>query len=674
MHRAWSKRPYLFNVRVLSRHKLLMIKVGLSLTILVAAFMPLIISYLRPSTAHATASLVYNYTNDFKVLDEHTFGSANASTVATDSNDNVYVAGDFSGPVQFNPTDPSTRVTSNTIPDSDSSGINNPSAFLTEYNSSGTYISTETLDANAVGASAYATGVAIDSSGDVFVTGYFDGTVIFDGPGGTHSISSTHQSVFLTEYNSSGAYISTQTFGTAATGATASATGVAVDSSGDVFVTGYFDGTVIFDGPSGSHSTNSTNQSAFLTEYNSSGTYISTQTFGTAAGGATASATGVAIDSSGDVYMTGIFQGTVIFDGPSGSHSYTDPNIYRNDTFLTEYTPNGSGGIVYMSTRILDLYSSNAYADATSVAVDSSSNVYIAGTFCGTVVFDGVGGIDSQTCTNTDGNNGSFLTKIYSNGSYGWTDITASSGYDSGASPRGVATDSNGNIYVTGGYFQTVDFGASDDFTASYQGASFLTDYNSDGSYGWTYSTSSAPGQGGSGADDVAVASNGNVYSTGGFYETVTFGGSDTLVDNNNGYGTTFLTDYVPATATIDVTAGNGGSTSPTGDQVVSIGDSLDITVTPSIGYSYTSNTASGGTVNCSPSGDDEDCVMSDVTANGYFTANFSEITQTITGSVTGLGSITLSGITTAPLLPINTDTSGAGSAAMLVARLLLVV
>ncbi|HEY5267819.1 MAG TPA: SBBP repeat-containing protein, partial [Candidatus Saccharimonadales bacterium] len=172
--------------------------------------------------------------------------------------------------------------------------------------------------------------------------------------------------------------------------------------------------------------------------------YNYTKTFDTTNG--SASGLDVATDSSGDVYVTGTFNGTVVFDGVGGHDSQTDPGGGNVDTFLTKYNANGSYGY----TKIFDNSASGTSAYGNGVATDSNGNVYVTGYFAGTVVFDGVGGRDSQTTTN---NPNSFLVKYSPNGSYGYTKVFDAT--NGGANGYGVATDSNGNVYVTGFFYST---------------------------------------------------------------------------------------------------------------------------------------------------------------------------------------------------------------------------
>ncbi|MDE0874712.1 MAG: SBBP repeat-containing protein, partial [Acidimicrobiales bacterium] len=147
----------------------------------------------------------------------------------------------------------------------------------------------------------YGRGVAVDSSGNVYTTGYFNGTVDF----GAGDVTSPGLSdVFVTKFDSSGAHQWTTTLG-----GTLSDFGrsVAVDSSGNVYVTGDFTGTVNF---GAGNVTTAGTQDVFVTKLNSSGAHQWTTTFG---GASDDRGYSVAVDGSGNVHVTGSFAGTVNF-------------------------------------------------------------------------------------------------------------------------------------------------------------------------------------------------------------------------------------------------------------------------------------------------------------------------------------------------------------------------
>ena len=170
----------------------------------------------------------------------------------------------------------------------------------------------------------------------------------------------------------------------------------------------------------------------------------------------------------------------------------------------------------------------------TDVTIDSSDNVYLIGSFEGTVDFDPTSGTDNKTSM---GGYDIFLTKINADASYGWTYTMGGTGQDRGF---GITTDSSGNVYLAGHFQETVDFdptGGTDNKTSSEYDV-FLTKINSDASYGWTYTWTYWLRMGGLSDVRVITDSSGNVYLTGDFIETVDFdptSGTDNKTSNGSG-------------------------------------------------------------------------------------------------------------------------------------------
>ncbi len=138
----------------------------------------------------------------------------------------------------------------------------------------------------------------------------------------------------------------------------------------------------------------------------------------------------------------------------------------------------------------------------TAVVADAAGNVYIAGAwgdYSGapgyTVDFDPGAGVDEHI---SNGGQEAFVTKLNSDGTYGWTRTFGGTGQDI---IRAIAVDANSDVYVTGAFRFDVDFdpvsqgGAGDVHTSSASGPAFVTKFNgADGSYGWTttFGTSSS--------------------------------------------------------------------------------------------------------------------------------------------------------------------------------------
>ncbi|MCP4624809.1 MAG: hypothetical protein GY850_14980, partial [bacterium] len=145
--------------------------------------------------------------------------------------------------------------------------------------------------------------MATDDSGNIIITGPFEGSVNF---GGSPLTSAGGWDIFLAKFDSSGNHIWSKKFGDKS-----DQTGycVAVDSSGDIVVTGSFGGTADF----GGMTLNSAGgQDMFLARFNASGSHLWSMAFGDASDQTGYSA---AIDNSGNIIVTGDLSGSTDFGG-----------------------------------------------------------------------------------------------------------------------------------------------------------------------------------------------------------------------------------------------------------------------------------------------------------------------------------------------------------------------
>ena len=341
-----------------------------------------------------------------------------------------------------------------------------------------------------------AKGVAVDSSGNSYVTGYTDGGI----DGNRHL---GKKDFFLIKYNSSGTKEWTKQEGSSGT---EEAYGVAVDSSDNIYVTGYTDNKFHGNNKSGRFD-------IFLVKYNSSGARQWTKQLGTSNH---EFASAVATDSSDNIYVTGNTWGGL--DGstkPSYCMGYGTVKASKEctDIFLVKYNSSGTKQWVKQLEG-----SSKSYDNAFGVAVDSSDNIYLAGTTNG--------GLDGNT---SSGKHDILLVKYNSDGSKQWLQQFGSSSNDMGLH---VDVDSKGNIYVTG-YTE----GGLDGNTNSGDRDIFLVKYNSSGTKQWTQQLGTPTFEEGNG---VAVDSSDNIYVSGwtrGKLDTYA-GGDDAILVKYNSSGT----------------------------------------------------------------------------------------------------------------------------------------
>jgi hypothetical protein len=374
----------------------------------------------------------------------------------------------------------------------------------------------------------YCYGIALDQAGKVYAAGYFQGTVDFDpGPSVDSHTSIGYEDVFLSKFDPSGAFLWAKTWG-----GTLFEEGwdVAVDGSGNVYVTGYYQGTVDFDPGPGIDSHPSNGDNAFLSKFDSSGAFLWAKTWGGDYPWDYVYGRGVAVDGSGNAYVTGYYQAIVDFDPGSGVDNHTSNG--NSDVFLSKF--NSSGAFVWAKT-----WGATFLDSGFNVALDGSSYAYVTGYFSLTADFDPGTGIDNHISIGTED---AFLSKFDSSGAFLWARTWGGTVDDNG---RDVAVSGSGQPYVAGYYQGTADFdpGLSVDNHASNGNYDvFLSKFDSSGAFLWAKTWGGSLWDFGYGVTtDIA----GNVHVTGLFSDIVDFDpGSGTDSRSSNGGYDAFLSRF----------------------------------------------------------------------------------------------------------------------------------
>ncbi|MCP4707367.1 MAG: hypothetical protein GY869_01975, partial [Planctomycetes bacterium] len=206
--------------------------------------------------------------------------------------------------------------------------------YITKLNADGSYGWTATF-----GADGWDQGMdlATDTSGNVYATGYFKGSVDFN-PGAEEDIhdSQGDNDVFVVKLDTDGGYGWTRTIGSDQQD---DGYGIAIDAGGAVIVAGIYSGTVDFDLSDGGEVIRTANgaQDIFVTKWNGDGSYDWTATWG---GGSPEYLEDVAVDLSGNISITGYFLNTVNFNSSGGIDVHTSNGSY--DVFVTQLGGNGS--------------------------------------------------------------------------------------------------------------------------------------------------------------------------------------------------------------------------------------------------------------------------------------------------------------------------------------------
>jgi hypothetical protein len=376
--------------------------------------------------------------------------------------------------------------------------------------------------------------------------GYFVNTVDFDPSPGVANLTSLGQSdIFMAKYTSSGAYVFANRFGSTTQDYGFSVT---TDASGNIYMIGAFSFTVDFDpGPGVANLISSSGfPNVFFAKYDNSGNYVFAKKLGGLGFGY---GNDLALDASGNIFVTGYFQNTWDFDPGVGVVNLASAGA--NDIFLAKYDNSGNYLFADRMGGTQDDY-------ATSLAIDASSNAYITGMFMGTADFDP--GAPVVNLVSAGGSNDIYFAKYNSTGNYVFASRMGANGFDQGAN---LTLDASGNILVTGAFSLTVDFdpGAGvANLTSSYSDSFFTGKYNSSGTYISAF-TSVDTGPGPHAGLSITADASGNVYSTGSFSSTVDFDpGPSTFTLNSGAAGSTFVRKLNSAGALVWVK--NFGNTS----------------------------------------------------------------------------------------------------------------
>jgi hypothetical protein len=280
--------------------------------------------------------------------------------------------------------------------------------------------------------------VALDPTGNAYVTGFFSDTVDFDpGPGDATLTSAGENDAFLCKYAPDGSLVWARAFGGAGSDISY---GVGLDASGGVYLTGYFNGSVDFDpGPGDATLASAGDDDIFVCKFDTGGVF---QWARRAGGNNSDRASALAVDAAGNVHAIGWFRNTVDFDPGAGSADLTASS--SGDVFIWKL--DASGALVWARNL-----GGSSQDFGFGIALDGGGAVYTAGYFLGTCDFDpGVGTLNIASAGAED----AFVCKLDAAGSLVWARTLGGPGNDRAF---GVVPDGSGGAYLTGHVTGAVD-------------------------------------------------------------------------------------------------------------------------------------------------------------------------------------------------------------------------
>ena len=307
----------------------------------------------------------------------------------------------------------------------------------------------------------FANGLAVDNSGNVYVTGSFTDGVTFapNNTGNLHQVfpfNSFNGDVFVLKLGATGSFQDVQDWGddTGAGTGFGEGTSIAIDPSGNnVLVMGDFTNTIDTDPNSGTFAGVLTSsfanvQDGFAVEVNSSlqfnwGVRLSSN-IGFAAG-----ITAGAFDPNNDNAYVGGFFGT---DGSGDS-----------DAIIGKISPVGNVAAIQLIGNQEQPENTGFQFDAvTGIEVDSQDNVYVTGEFAGKGVdFNDAGSTVALDSSDDGFVDDAFLAKYDQNFNLKWADRLGSGSSAEPVLSRGLAIDSGNDVYFGGLFTAPAAYGTS---------------------------------------------------------------------------------------------------------------------------------------------------------------------------------------------------------------------
>jgi len=321
--------------------------------------------------------------------------------------------------------------------------------------------------------------VAVDGAGNSVVAGTYDGSIAFGGS----QLTGGNDTLFVVKFGPTGQHLWSKGTGSGSYFTLVRAT---TDSVGNVVLGGGFNGHPNF---GGGVLSNTEKSNVFAAKLDPEGNHLWSKQFGDTDA---QFASVLAVDNTGNVVLAGGFQGGLDFGG----------GPLNGQSFLAKLDPSGS----YLWGK--------AFAHqggANSAAIDGAGNIVLTGVFGGITNF---GGDDLQS---NDGTADIFVAKFDPNGNHVWS---KQFGNADGTAATGIQIDAQGNLFLTGGFGGTINFGGGP-LMASSSIDLYVAKLDAAGNHVWSkrfggdwYTT----------GNDLAVDGAGNIALMGWFYGTVNFG------------------------------------------------------------------------------------------------------------------------------------------------------
>lgn len=441
---------------------------------------------------------------------------ATATSMATTANGDIYLCGNFRDTATFG----------NSI----ITAAGSMDVFIAKINAAGTIAWLKQIGSTNI-ERAYAIKTHDHA---VYIYGGFTDTLLL---GNNKLICNGSEDVFVAKLDTAGNYIWAQ--GGGSTGKEfIYAKGMTVDKKGNVYITGdlqttttaTFGNATIPGNPYGGF---------FLVKYNPSG-YTEWATSGAIDSAHNAAPLDIKADENDNVYVTGGYSGKLTL----GATTLTG---YGDDAFLVKYSP--AGNVVWATT-----IGGNSRTTGMAVCCDKNNNIFVTGQSYGDLTFGGITSPGGVSGRNTE----IFIAKYDSTGNALWARRAGTHERN----PMYILThdmesDNNGSVYITGGYYDTLDFynnGVIAQTDKKNQDNIFVAKYDANGNTLWAIE---GGGRGGE-APAALHLSNQSLYVAGSFtnVDSTKFGFHTFKANKTNNQENLFIAKIANATGIKTATSG----------------------------------------------------------------------------------------------------------------------
>jgi uncharacterized repeat protein (TIGR01451 family) len=357
-----------------------------------------------------------------------TFGgllNEQVKSISVDPGGALLITGSYQGSVDFDPAIAVYSLSSNGEKD----------VFIMKLTSDGEFIWARSIggDDSDIGFS-----ITSDNIGNVYVAGHFSDSVDFD-PGilDYTLMGNSYRSLFVLKLNEEGDFVWAKSLDIDIV----LNCSIALDSSGNVYLSGEFWGGDFDPGPATFLMYSQGNTDAFIMKLNNNGEFLWAKSFGNQVFDMVSSFT---LDNTGNIILTGLYGLTVDFD-PGPLIFNLSSSVWTSDIFILKL--NSDGEFIWAKSIGGDF---NYFPS--SISCDASGNIYGCGEFDGLTDFDSG---PANYYLNATGSNSAFIYKLDVYGNFVWANAFGASGSDKG---KAILCNDSNEVFVLGNYQNTVDF------------------------------------------------------------------------------------------------------------------------------------------------------------------------------------------------------------------------